>query len=74
LPSSLSAVVPIDLLQKQLSYEGVVNNDDFAMSTIADHYTKGDTVAMAIKACNIKMLFSSDVGDVEILIETIAEN
>ncbi|ULG73536.1 glycoside hydrolase family 3 N-terminal domain-containing protein [Macrococcus brunensis] len=73
LPSSLSAVVTKDVLQKELGFDGVVITDDLAMGAIADRYTKGEAAAMAIQAGNTMVLIGSDVGDVDVLVQTIAD-
>lgn len=62
-PSSLSAKVIKDLVQKQLNYKGLIISDALNMKAVADKYGKVDVVVKAFQAGNDILLFPENVKE-----------
>lgn len=59
LPASLSHEWITGVLRDQLGYQGVVISDDLEMGAIREHYSREETVTMAVRAGMDVLLFSN---------------
>ncbi len=63
LPSTLSPKIATDLLQKKLSFKGLVVTDAMNMKGVADYFSPVEANLLAVKAGNDILLMPHDVGE-----------
>lgn len=70
LPASLNPKISIDLLRKDLKFQGIITTDSMEMGAITKNYPNGESAVMAIKAGADIVLFPPDLDAAMAAVET----
>lgn len=71
-PSSLSRQV-VDVLRKQMHFQGVIMTDSLTMDSISNYYSYGQAAALAVEAGDDLLMGASSLNDLASMIEGIKQ-